>query len=132
MALVSSEYKECSLLEKIKILDSVLGSGLSNNDFRKMGLVTPAEDDTEIRFRCFKCIRRKGRCSPIVKKSVRSLLKHLSSSIHRMDSQEFPTNDQSKKMIFWVSYFAQMHYFGDRIWINVKTIPIFVMMIISK
>ena len=114
----ANKVNTLTLNGRIKPLDSFLAFFYLNMkfDYEKFGLVLATQNTIPTRIRCPKCCQRRNFNRPRVFKTTQNLMKHLSSPItHNIDRLEFPTIEQSAKLIETHSLLLQLRVIGEKI-----------------
>ena len=110
------EFKDLPYRQKIDLFNSLFNNlELSNETFDKYGLIRPIDYIEKIRLSCPKCRQRKHSQKPKTKFSPKEILGHLYSSYHDVDKSEYPSVDESVKLVSMIVFLMQMGIIGERI-----------------
>lgn len=98
------------LLEKIYSLSSIL-SLVDNMDYKKLGLASAFYNSIPTRIFCPKCLQGKNRQKSRVYKHCKSMSHHIVKD-HKLDDKDYPTLEQSLRIIEIHSIMLQLGVVG--------------------
>lgn len=107
---VFSNKESLSLLAKIQFLSSILESTGTVN-YKELGLVSCFYNTIPTRLLCAKCFHSKNRMRSRIYHHCKSASHH-HVKVHTIDADDFPTVDQSLRLIELHSIMLQMRIVG--------------------